>query len=125
MTGRHKLEATPAVALRTDNRVIGSTRERPKRQRSGECVYCGVIGPVTDDHVPPRSFFPATAPKNLITVPSCAACNQGFGKDDDYARLVLTTTEGAIGNPARDESKLNGLQSEGSQHVRWRASTPL
>jgi hypothetical protein len=84
---------------------MGTTRQRPRQQRSGECVYCGAIGPITDDHVPPRSFFPAKAPKNLITVPSCAACNQGFAADDDYARLLLTTTEGAIGNPARDELK--------------------
>jgi len=30
-------------------------------------------------------------------------CNGEFAKNDDYVRLVLTTTEGAKGNPARDE----------------------
>lgn len=30
-------------------------------------------------------------------------CNREFAKNDDYVRLVLTTTEGAMGNPARDE----------------------
>ncbi len=82
---------------------MGSVRLKKGRQRTGECVYCGARGPITDDHVPPRSFFPSTAPKNLITVPSCATCNQGLGKDDDYARLLFISAEGAIGNPARDE----------------------
>jgi hypothetical protein len=66
-------------------------------------VYCGTKGPITVDHVPPRSFYPSTPPGNLITVPSCRKCNQAFGKDDDYVRLVFATAEGAMGNPARDE----------------------
>ena len=58
---------------------------------------------MTDDHVPPRSFYPRTPPKNLITVPSCETCNKTFAKDDDYARLVLTTAEGRVGNTSRNE----------------------
>jgi 5-methylcytosine-specific restriction endonuclease McrA len=69
----------------------------------GECVYCGVLGPVTDDHVPPRSFYPAIPPKNLITVPSCEPCNIGFSKEDDYVRLVLAVNEHARGNSDRNE----------------------
>ena len=82
-----------------------STRSQPRqqRQKSGQCIYCGSQGPVTEDHVPPRSFYPKDPPKNLITVPSCSACNGEFAKNDDYVRLVLTTTEGAKGNPARNE----------------------
>jgi hypothetical protein len=38
-------------------------------------------------------------------VPACAACNQGFDKDDDCARLIFISAEGAIGNPARGELK--------------------
>src|SRR5437773_2071471 len=88
---RRQLTAVDLGHEEADNRVMGSTRQRRSRQRMGECVYCGAIGPITDDHVPPRSFFPATAPKNLITVPSCPTCNQEFGMDDDYARLVFTS----------------------------------
>jgi hypothetical protein len=82
-----------------------SARNKPRqrRQKAGQCIYCGSQGPVTDDHVPPRSFYPKDPPKNLITVPSCSACNGEFAKYDDYVRLVLTTTEGATGNSARDE----------------------
>lgn len=78
----------------------GPKHRSPKKV---ECVYCGARGPITVDHVPPRSFYPKVAPKNLMTVPSCAKCNCEFARDDDYVRLVLTTTEGAMGNPARDE----------------------
>jgi hypothetical protein len=85
------------------SRKAAKGKNRPKR--IGQCVYCGAVGPVTDDHVPPRSFYPKSPPPNLITVPCCEKCNVKFGKEDDYVRLVLTTTEGATGNPARDESK--------------------
>jgi hypothetical protein len=53
--------------------------------------------------VPPRSFYPRNPPKNLITVPCCPVCNGEFAQNDDYIRMVLTTAEGAMGNPARDE----------------------
>jgi hypothetical protein len=85
-----------------DVQTVGSRRKQ-RSQKTGRCIYCGSQGPVTDDHVPPRSFYPQNPPKNLITVPCCSVCNSEFAKNDDYVRLVLTTTEGAMGNPARDE----------------------
>jgi hypothetical protein len=48
---------------------------------------------VTDDHVPPRSFYGNTPPDNLITVPACEQCNRGFGQIDDYVRFVLITSK--------------------------------
>jgi hypothetical protein len=78
------------------------TKRRSGRQQQGECVYCGTLGSVTNDHVPPRSFFPTPPPPNLITVPSCAKCNSSFGADDDYVRLVLTLDQQARGNDDRD-----------------------
>lgn len=39
---------------------------------------------ITDDHVPPKCFFPKPRPSNLITVPSCLKCNQGIGKDEEF-----------------------------------------
>lgn len=73
-----------------------------KKQKKGPCVYCRMEGLITADHVPPRSFYPALSPKNVITVPSCEGCNKLFALDDDYVRLVFISAEGAIGNPARD-----------------------
>lgn len=64
---------------------------RKRRKREGQCVYCGKIGPVTDDHVPPQAIFPELARSGLIHVPCCAECNGSFSKDDEYfrSRLVL------------------------------------
>jgi hypothetical protein len=67
------------------------------------CVYCGETSDLTDDHVPPRSFFGTPPPPNLITVPACSSCNAGFNVDDDYVRLVLTSDERAKGNDERDQ----------------------
>lgn len=70
-----------------------SSAKRARRKLQGECVYCGTRGEVTDDHVPPRSFYDKIPPNNLIKVPACERCNQGFAQIDDYVRFVLVTTE--------------------------------
>jgi hypothetical protein len=54
------------------------------KQRPDKCVYCGDNPGITDDHVPPKSFFPQPRPSNLITVPACHKCNSGASKDEDY-----------------------------------------
>jgi len=48
------------------------------------CVYCGERLKETDDHVPPKSFYPQPRPSDLITVPSCLRCNQDPGKDEEF-----------------------------------------
>lgn len=60
------------------------------------CIYCGSEAD-TQDHVPPKCFFPNPKPSDLITVPSCAACNTRFGKFDEIVRnlfVSLHETEG-------------------------------
>jgi hypothetical protein len=53
--------------------------------KPSRCVYCGRPGPhLTKEHIPQRSLFPDPKPENLITVPSCQQCNQGFSKDEEY-----------------------------------------
>src|ERR1035438_5520947 len=79
-----------------------SSAKKARNPRQGECVYCGARGDVTDDHVPPRSFYGRTPPANLITVPACEACNRGFGQLDDYARFVLITTENKESRTRKD-----------------------
>lgn len=69
-------------------------------QRAGECVYCGVVGPVTRDHIPPKNLFPSPRPHNLIAVPSCLKCNQSSSKDDEYFRLVLALRDDTADHPA-------------------------
>lgn len=66
----------------------------PEKQR---CVLCSINPADSVEHVPPRSFFEPPYPDNLITVPSCARCNQGSHLDDDWllAFLVSLDTPGA------------------------------
>lgn len=47
------------------------------------CIYCG--GPAeTRDHVPSRCILERPYPANLPVVGSCAECNKGFSKDEQY-----------------------------------------
>ena len=57
------------------------------------CIYCGMRNAVELDHVPPKCFFPTPRPSNLITVPSCAQCNDSFSKDDERVRNLITSSE--------------------------------
>jgi hypothetical protein len=68
--------------------------------RTGECAYCGAVGLITDDHVPPRNLFPPPRPNNLLVVPSCLGCNQGASLDDEYFRLTLTFRDDRYEHPA-------------------------
>ena len=63
------------------------------------CIYCGK-GADTRDHIPPKSFFAVPRPSDLITVPSCTACNHRFQLDDDYAQTVLVLRDDVSGHPA-------------------------
>ena len=49
------------------------------------CTFCGGIAD-TREHIPAKQFFKGVPDKNLITVPSCSACNKGFQKDEDFFR---------------------------------------
>lgn len=67
--------------------------------RTGECVYCGVVAALTDDHVPPKNLFPKPRPSNLVTVLSCRKCNAETSRDDEYFRLALTMRDDAGEDP--------------------------
>ena len=54
------------------------------------------------EHVPPLSFFPKGHRYNLITVPSCAAHNNDISQDVEYARNIISVT--------------NGVNEVGTQH---------
>jgi hypothetical protein len=69
------------------------------KKRNGQCVYCGQIGPITYDHVPPQNIFGSPKPSNLIKVPSCFKCNNDASKDDEYFRLTLSMRFDVSQNP--------------------------
>jgi hypothetical protein len=54
------------------------------------CYNCGTAAS-TKDHVPPRCLFPKNNRSQLITVPSCAECNQGTSFDEQYFLVTLTS----------------------------------
>jgi hypothetical protein len=95
---------------------------RKGKQRTGECVHCGAVGPVTDDHVPPKNIFAPPRPP-LLTVPSCRACNAGSSLDDEYFRAMLNFHETAGDHPdARKvrDSVFRGLARQESAGLRRR-----
>jgi hypothetical protein len=57
------------------------------------CIYCGKPAD-TVDHIPPKALVPAPARNNIITVPACRACNNGFSKDDEFL-MGLSVLDGA------------------------------
>jgi len=56
------------------------------------CYLCGSRKRLTDDHIPPKGFFPPPRPSNLITVPCCEACNASYSKDDEAVRAWMSST---------------------------------
>jgi hypothetical protein len=70
---------------------VSNSKKHPEK-----CVYCGHDPGITDDHVPPKSFFPQPRPSNLITVPACNKCNSSVGMDEDYFLATFMFSEVGI-----------------------------
>jgi hypothetical protein len=62
-----------------------------KRNQIKPCIYCCSIENPTKDHIPPKNLFAKPRPNNLLTVPSCKSCNEGFHLDDDYLQMIMQT----------------------------------
>ena len=63
------------------------------------CAYCGATSPMTRDHIPPKGIFPAPRPSDLITVPSCASCNQAASESDECFVRTCRCTLASIHRP--------------------------
>jgi len=59
------------------------------KNRHRVCAYCRQLKKATVDHVPPKLLLEQPFPPNLLTVPACRDCNEGFKADDEYARTVI------------------------------------
>ncbi len=55
------------------------------------CYLCRATENLTRDHVPPENLFPKPKPSNLITVPCCKTCNEGFSKLDEQFRAFVSS----------------------------------
>jgi hypothetical protein len=81
-------------------------------EKVGECAYCGVVGKITRDHVPPKGIFSKPLPDDLITVPACPQCHSDeTSKDDEYFRLALQIREGIAEHPDAIKSRPTLLRS--------------
>lgn len=58
------------------------------------CYNCGSTENLTNDHIPPKGFFPPPRPTDLITVKCCVRCNNSFSTDDEAFRLWVTSARG-------------------------------
>lgn len=72
---------------------------RKGKYRISQCAYCNTEGPVTRDHIPPKNLFAPPRPSDLVTVPCCEPCRDGWSGDDEYFRLAVVGTFNAYGAP--------------------------
>jgi hypothetical protein len=76
------------------------------------CVYCGAPA-TTRDHVPPRGIFLDPPPPNLITIPSCEACNNGANvRDEKFRNMIGLRANTGFGEASEffDRKALPGLK---------------
>lgn len=75
-----------------------SLKAQPVNTRSGLpasrlglrlCVYCGKQAD-SKDHAPPQCLMLPPLPTNLITLPACKSCNNGFSFDENVVRVFLS-----------------------------------
>lgn len=87
---------------------------KARKEKPQTCVYCLKRQGTTKDHVPSKNLFPVPKPNNLLTVPSCIQCNQGYQKDEEYFLAMITFTEAGVSS----EGKRLWQQKLGRMHRR-------
>lgn len=58
------------------------------------CYICASTDDLTDDHLPPRGFFPPTDRNYLITAPLCSRCHAPLVRMDENMRAWLAAAGG-------------------------------
>jgi hypothetical protein len=59
------------------------------------CYICGSKVNLTEDHIPPKSFFPVGQRQNLFTADCCEDCHRCLSMDDEVARFWLSSAASA------------------------------
>jgi len=72
--------------------------------KSRKCAYCGDVGSMTEDHIPPQCIFPKPRTTSLIKVDCCEPCRKGWSKDDEEFRRFVWSAEGAEKHPSFDKA---------------------
>lgn len=68
------------------------------KKRTGECAYCGILGQLTVDHIPPDCLFDRR-PLDIVEVPSCWRCNNDASRDDEYFKTMMVLKDRAGSHP--------------------------
>lgn len=86
------------------------------------CIYCQKDPQETADHVPPKGLFKEPRPSNLITVPACSRCNNGFSGDDDYFLNLALDWEASESTDGRKvvEKRVRSMKRKEGRNV-WKA----
>ena len=74
-----------------------------------KCVYCGKNA-TTREHVPSKCFLDKPYPDNLLTLPACKECNNGFSEDEQYFFYLsdyISSIENYEGEFTREKVKLS------------------
>ena len=76
--------------------MITAVQSNPIRpSQRPHCYICATEKNLTDDHVPPKGFFPPDDRKNLITAPLCENCHMPLKNTDEAMRVWIAA--GAAG----------------------------
>lgn len=94
-------------------------------KKVGRCAYCAETRPLTDDHIPPRNFFPKPRSSNLVTVPCCETCQVGWSKDDEYFRAAILSSARVFDEPLSQGATDSLLRSLRRQEQRGFAKNIL
>jgi hypothetical protein len=65
------------------------------------CYICGAIERLTDDHIPPKGFFPPEKRKVLLTAPLCCNCHAPLKKTDEAMRVWIAAAAAETSTAAK------------------------
>lgn len=86
-----KVQACPGCRRSVWEALVASVRSWDD-VRVRICYNCGKPAD-SKDHLPPKSFFPKPVPLDLITMPCCSQCNNGFSLLDEKFRIFAASDE--------------------------------
>lgn len=95
-----------------------SKKRRAAKKSEGTCVYCGRIGPVTDDHLFPSTIFHQPDPQ-MVIVAACNGCNQLKSLGDRDLRNLLVMDIGGSQHPDTLELTERMLRKENVRIRNW------
>ncbi len=102
------------------------SRKSKRQPRLGICVYCGISGEVTRDHVIPRGMFHHRA-NSTFTVDACRACNVDKSRYDPELRDFAISNMNSGQHPYHDEilhrmfRAVSRNQSRIGRRIKWLA----